>query len=130
LLCRPCLHREGLSAQPANPMAPAQGHFPAKAKNVIYLFMMGGPSHLDLFDEKPNLRKFDGQPIPESYIEGERFEQIKEAQPSVLGSPYRFSRQGETGTNVSELLPYTKDIVDDLGFLRAVHTDETVHPLA
>lgn len=111
-------------------MAPAQGHFPAKAKNVIYLFMMGGPSHLDLFDEKPNLRKFDGQPIPESYIEGERFEQIKEAQPSVLGSPYRFSRQGETGTNVSELLPYTKDIVDDLGFLRAVHTDETVHPLA
>ena len=59
-----------------DPLAVRPSHFPAAAKRVIYLFMMGGPSHLDLFDHKPALNRFDGQPIPASYVEGERFEQI------------------------------------------------------
>ncbi|MCA9416693.1 MAG: DUF1501 domain-containing protein, partial [Candidatus Omnitrophica bacterium] len=56
-----------------NPIAPKAGHFPAKAKNVIYLFMAGGPSQLELFDYKPKLKELDGQPIPDSYMEGRRF---------------------------------------------------------
>jgi len=121
---------ESTSRPSTGPLASRPSHFPAKAKRVICLFMMGGPSHLDLFDNKTNLRKFDGQPIPASYIEGERFEQIKEKQPTILGSPYKFARYGETGTEVSELLPHIQDVVDDLAFLRTARTDETVHPLA
>ncbi len=106
------------------------GHFPAKAKRVIYLLMMGGPSHLDLFDDKEHLRRFNGEPIPASYIDGERFEQIREKQPILLESPYRFGRYGETGAEVSELLPHLQEVIDELTFLRTVNTEETVHPLA
>ncbi|MAV37193.1 MAG: sulfatase [Planctomycetaceae bacterium] len=113
-----------------DPLAVKAAHFPGTAKRVIYLFMMGGPSHLDLFDHKPNLRRFDGQPIPQSYVEGERFEQITQKQPTILASPYAFSRHGETGTELSELLPHTRRVVDELAFVRAARTDETVHPLA
>ena len=114
----------------SRPMIPRQPHLAPRAKSVICLFMMGGPSHLDLFDYKPDLEKYDGQPIPPSYVEGERFEQIKDAAPKVMRGPWSFGRYGETGTHVSELLPYTREIVDDLTFVRTVRSEETVHPHA
>ena len=121
---------ESQTADLARPMIPRPPHFAPRAKSVICLFMMGGPSHLDLFDYKPDLEKYDGQPIPPSYIEGERFEQIKDMAPKVMRGPWSFGRYGETGTHVSELLPYTREIVDDLTFVRTVRSEETVHPHA
>ena len=118
------------SSRALNPLAPKPPHFPARAKNVIYLFMMGGPSHLDLFDYKENLIKYNGQPIPKSYVEGERFEQITEKQPKILASPYRFGRYGETGAAVSDRLLHMQSVVDDLAFIRTVRTEETVRPFA
>ncbi|MCH2126047.1 MAG: DUF1501 domain-containing protein [Pirellulaceae bacterium] len=113
-----------------NPMAPKLAHFAARAKHVIYLFMMGGPSQLDLFDYKPALNKYHDHPIPMSYIEGARFEQIREKQPKILGSPYKFKQYGETGTFLSDRLPFMQDVVDELAFVRTIRTYETVHPLA
>jgi Protein of unknown function (DUF1501) len=113
-----------------NPLAPRPTHFPAKAKNVIYLFMVGGPSHLDLLEYKPKLNQLTGEPIPESYLQGQKFAQIKEKQPKIMGSPWKFARHGESGTYVSELLPHTATIVDDLTILKTVKTEEIVHPFA
>ena len=113
-----------------HPLALRQPHFTPRARNVICLFMMGGPSHLDLFDDKPQLQKYHGQPIPPSYIEGERFEQIRDAAPKIMRSPWSFGRYGECGAEVSELLPCVSEVVDDLAFIRTVRSDETVHPHA
>ena len=111
-------------------MTPRPPHFPAQAKNVIYLFMAGGPSQLDMFDYKPVLQKLEGQPIPESFIKGKPFAQITEKQPKLLGTPYRFRRYGESGIEVSELLPYTASVVDDLAVIKTVKTTEFAHHLA
>ena len=118
------------SARATRSMAPLPSHFPAKAKNVIYLFMAGGPSQLDMFDFKPALRRLEGQPIPESFIKGKSFAQITEKQPKLLGTPYRFRRHGESGIEVSELLPYTASVVDDLAVIKTVKTTEFAHHLA
>jgi len=107
-----------------------RSHFPATAKNVIYLFMVGGPSQLDMIDYKPELARFDGQPLPESCRKFQNFAQIKEKQPKIMSSPWKFNRYGETGRNVSELLPHTATVVDDLAMIRSVNTEETVHPFA
>ncbi len=101
-------------------------HFAPKAKNVIFLFMAGAPSQLELLDHKPLLRKQDGQPIPESLTKGERFAFIKGV-PRVLGSPYDFARHGKSGTEFSELLPHTASIADDLAVIRTVYTTQFNH---
>ena len=118
------------AGRPVGSMTPRPPHFPAQAKNVIYLFMAGGPSQLDMFDYKPVLQKLEGQPIPESFIKGKQFAQITEKQPKLLGTPYRFSRYGESGIEVSELLPYTASVVDDLAVIKTVKTTEFAHHLA
>ena len=105
-------------------------HFPAKAKNVIYLFMVGGPSNLDMFDFKPELARFEGQPLPESLRKFQGFAQIKEKEPKILPSPWQFTQCGETGRFVSELIPHHRSIIDELAIIRTVKTDETVHPFA
>ncbi len=122
--------RPATAITPAGSMTPRPSHFPARAKNVIYLFMAGGPSQLDMFDYKPVLQKLEGQPIPESFIKGKEFAQITEKQPKLLGTPYRFKRYGESGTEVSELLPHTASIVDDLAVIKTVKTTEFAHHLA
>jgi hypothetical protein len=111
-------------------MTPRPPHFPAQAKNVIYLFMAGGPSQLDMFDYKPVLQKRAGEPIPESFIKGKPFAQITEKQPKLLGTPYRFRQYGGSGIEVSELLPYTASVVDDLAVIKTVKTTEFAHHLA
>src|SRR5262249_6827698 len=79
-------------------------HFTPKAKRIISLFMAGAPSTLDLFDNKPALRKYDGQPCPDEYIKGERFAFIKGV-PRLLGSPFDFQKHGQSGQEMSDILP-------------------------
>jgi len=101
-------------------------HFAARAKSVILLFMDGGPSQLDLFDPKPKLRQYDGQPVPEDVIRGERFAFIKGV-PQLLGSPYQFAKHGDAGIEVSELLPHLAQVVDRITVVRSVVTDQINH---
>src|ERR1700722_5427598 len=110
----------------ADPLALKQPHFKPRAKNIIYLHMAGAPSQLDLFDPKPKLNEFDGQPIPDSLTKGERFAFIK-GTPKILGSPYKFGRYGQSGTILSELLPNLATIVDDIAVVRSLHTDHFNH---
>jgi len=99
---------------------------PAKAKNIIYLFMAGAPSHMDLFDNKPKLRELDGQKCPPELLQGERFAFI-EGVPTILGSPYEFERHGRSGTEISELLPRLAEVVDEIAFVKSMHTTQFNH---
>src|SRR5262245_20842996 len=83
----------GVAEPPASALSPQAPHFGPKVKNIIYLFMAGAPSQLDLFDYKPRLQQHHGQPIPEDIVKGERFAFIK-GMPKLLGSPYRFNKHG------------------------------------
>ncbi|MFO0888374.1 MAG: DUF1501 domain-containing protein [Isosphaeraceae bacterium] len=106
------------------------GHFPAKARSVIYLFMAGGPSQLELFDYKPELVKYSGQPIPDSFIRGRRFafmDIFTKSHPKLLGTSRRFAQHGQSGAWVSECLPHLAGVVDDLAFVRTVATDVFNH---
>src|SRR5215831_5421242 len=120
------LLNDNLFAQTGN-RADARGpHFPPRAKSIIYLFMVGAPSQLDLFDYKPKLNQYDGQPIPQDVVQGERFAFIK-GTPRLLGSPHSFRRQGKCGAEVSSLLPHTASIVDDIAIVRSVHATQFNH---
>ncbi len=101
----------------------------AKAKRVIYLFQSGGPSQVDLFDYKPVLRELHGTELPDSVRQGQRVTGMTSGQASfpVLAPPYEFKRHGESGAWVSELLPHTAGVVDDLCFLKGVHTEAINH---
>jgi len=108
----------------ANPMAPKEPHFAPRAKRIIYLFMAGGPSQLDLFDHKPKLTELNGQPIPESYIAGKRFAFMDSShRVNLLGSRRSFSQHGQSGAWVSDLLPHLSKIVDELTFIKTCKTD-------
>ena len=97
-------------------------HAAPKAKAVIYLHMSGSPPQQELFDNKPLLVRLNGKECPSRYLEGERFAFIK-GTPRLLGSPYRFARFGQGGTEVSELLPHFSEIVDDVAVIRSMKTD-------
>jgi len=114
------------AAAPPNPLAPKPPMYPAKAKSVIYLFMAGAPSQVDLFDFKPMLQQYDGQNVPQELMKGERFAFIK-GTPKLLGSPYEFSRCGKSGAEISELLPHLRTIADDIAIVRSVHTAQFNH---
>lgn len=114
------------SAATSNPMEVKPPHFAPKAKNIIYLFMSGAPTHLDLLDPKPELVKRDGQPIPEDFIKGQRFAFVT-GQPKLLASPYKFAKYGQNGQEFSELLPKMSEIADDLTIVRSMHTDAFNH---
>ena len=109
---------------PRNPLAPKPTHFPARAKRVIYMFMAGGPSQLDMFEHKPMLNQLNGQPIPNSYLEGKRFAFMDSSHRiNLLGTRRTFQKYGECGAWVSDLLPHTARIVDELTFIRTCKTD-------
>ena len=109
-----------------NPLAPRDGHFPPKAKRVIYLFMAGGPSHLELYDDKPKLRELTGQVIPESYVEGKRFAFLKK-DAKLLGTKRKYFKRGKCGTEMSELLPHIGSIADDICLIRSMKTEVFNH---
>ncbi len=107
-----------------NPLEPRKTHFPARAKRVIYLFMAGGPSQLDLFEHKPQLNALNGQPIPESYTAGKRFAFMNSSHRSnLLGTKFSFQRHGDSGAWMSDLLPHTASMVDELAFVTTCKTD-------
>jgi Protein of unknown function (DUF1501) len=110
----------------ANPLAPKPPMFAAKAKSVIYLFMAGAPSQVDLLDNKPKLQQLDGQGIPAEMTKGERFAFIQ-GTPKLLGSPYQFKRWGRSGAEISELLPHLGEIADDIAIVRSAHTTQFNH---
>jgi hypothetical protein len=100
--------------------------FPAKAKSIIFLFMAGAPSQVDLLDAKPALQKYDGQSVPQELMKGERFAFIK-GTPKLLGSPYEFKRCGESGVEISELLPQLQRVADNIAIVKSVHTTQFNH---
>jgi hypothetical protein len=105
-------------------------HFPAKAKNVIYLFMAGGPSQLELFDYKPKLIELNGKSIPDSYLEGKRFAFMDSSfknKSTLMGTRRKFSRHGKSGAWVSEMFPHIATIVDDITLVQTVATDVFNH---
>ncbi|MEM7145998.1 MAG: DUF1501 domain-containing protein, partial [Verrucomicrobiota bacterium] len=92
------------------------------AKRVIYLFMAGAPSQLDLFDHKPQLAKIEGKPIPPALIKGQR-DAFIQPDAAVLGPRFKFSKHGQSGAEISEALPHLAKVVDDIAIVRSVHTD-------
>ena len=114
----------------ANPAEQRGMHHSPRAKSIIYLFMAGAPSQFELFQPKPELQKLSGQPLPPSLMEGKRFafmESFARNPPKLLGTQRKFAQHGESGQWVSECLPHTAQIVDDLTFVRTVHTENFNH---
>jgi len=110
----------------ANPLAVKPPRYPAKAKRVIHLFMGGAPSHLELFDNKPELSKWDGKLPPPDLLKGYRAAFIN-PNSKLLGPKFKFSRHGESGAELSELLPHLAGIADDLTIVRSMKTDAFNH---
>jgi hypothetical protein len=111
---------------PANPMAKRNPMLPARAKNVIYLFMAGAPSQLELFEHKPKLNEFNGKTPPKSLMEGRRFAFLK-GNETLLGSTRKFGRYGECGMDISEMFPHHQKIVDEVTWVRGMTTDVFNH---
>jgi hypothetical protein len=111
---------------PADPLAPKQPQFPAKAKNVIFLFMAGAPSHLDLFDYKPQLAKYNGTNPPPELLKGYRAAFIN-PNSKLLGPKFKFAKYGQSGAELSELLPNLATIVDDIAIVKGMYTDAFNH---
>ncbi|MCI0464207.1 MAG: DUF1501 domain-containing protein [Gemmataceae bacterium] len=109
-----------------NPLTPRQPHFRARAKRVIYLHMAGSPPHLDMFDYKPELVRRNGQDCPQEFLRGRRFA-FTSGVPKLLGTPQRFARHGQSGAWVSEALPETGKIADELCFIKSMHTEQFNH---
>jgi uncharacterized protein (DUF1501 family) len=109
-----------------NPLVPRSPHFAPKAKRVIHLFMAGAPSQLDLFDPKPELTRLEGKPLPPSVIGGQRYAFIR-PDAAVLGPRFKFARYGESGAQLSEMLPHLAKVVDDICFIKSVQTDQFNH---
>jgi hypothetical protein len=114
------------TVDPANPLRAKSPPHPAKAKAVIYLSMSGAPPSLDLFDYKPELNRLNMQPCPESFLKGEKFAFIK-GTPNLLGSPHKFEKRGQSGAWMSDLLPHTQKIADDICVIRSMNTDQFNH---
>ncbi|MDZ4801572.1 MAG: DUF1501 domain-containing protein [Bryobacteraceae bacterium] len=119
------LVRDGLAAGRINPLTAKPSHFPAKAKSVIFLFMVGAPSQIDTFDPKPLLKKYDGQKLPESF--GKISSQFTDGNTPILSSPWEFKQHGKSGAWVSSLFPNLAKTADDICFVRSFFTESVVH---
>jgi hypothetical protein len=116
----------GATPPPTNPLAPKSPHFRGRARSVIFLFMSGGPSHVDLFDPKPDLIRLAGQPIPESFG---TFKTRRAVAKNKLLAPVRpFQKRGQSGMEVSDFLPHIAGCADDLCLLRGCYSDSVTHP--
>ncbi|MBA3974846.1 MAG: sulfatase [Candidatus Solibacter sp.] len=122
------LARDGRSAQPksSNPLAPKPPHFPGKAKNVIFMFMEGAPSQMDLFDPKPGLAKWSGKPLPESLTSQLRLAFINKSA-NVLASPRVFKPHGQSGIEFSDYIPHIASCADDICLVRSMFTEAFNH---
>jgi len=111
----------------ANPLAARQPPFQPRAKNCIFIFLAGAPSHVDLYDPKPVLNDQHGEPLPESLTKNVRFAFIKKESARLLGSPRKFSKHGQCGMELSDLLPNIGRHADDIALVRSMHTDAFNH---
>jgi hypothetical protein len=116
----------GYAQQAVNPLAPKRPHFAPKAKNVIFLFMAGAPSHLEMFDYKPQLAKFSGTLPPPDLLKGYRAAFIN-PNSTLLGPKFKFAKHGQCGAELSELLPHTATITDDIAIVKSMVTDAFNH---
>ncbi|MDA7527552.1 DUF1501 domain-containing protein [bacterium] len=122
LIANHSLQHQAIAA--STPLANQQ--LPAKVKRVIYLFMAGAPSQLELFDYKPKLVELEGKPIPPEVIKGQRYAFIQ-SNAAVLGPRFKFAKHGESGIELSEKLPHLAKVVDDIALVKSVHTDQFNH---
>jgi hypothetical protein len=113
-------------AEPNNPLAPKQPHFPGKAKRVIYLHLTGSPPHLDLWDYKPELVKRDGQDCPDEFLKGKRFA-FTSGTPKLLGTRRTFAQYGKNGVWMSDAIPHLHDVADELCVIKSMNTDQFNH---
>ncbi|MBN9663438.1 MAG: DUF1501 domain-containing protein [Acidobacteria bacterium] len=122
-------HLFGAETRKGIPGLPGLPHFPPKAKRVILLHQSGGPSQMDLFDYKPQMKKYQGVDLPNSVRNGQRITGMTSGQATfpVASSMFQFQQYGQTGTWVSELLPHTAKIVDELALIKTVHTEAINH---
>jgi hypothetical protein len=117
---------QGATTAPVNPLAPKSPHFAPKAKRVIFLFMAGAPSHLEMFDNKPQLAKFDGTLPPADLLKGYRAAFIN-PNSKLLGPKFSFAKHGQSGAELSELLPHLAKVVDDISIVKSMTTDAFNH---
>src|SRR6266699_3264120 len=106
----------------SNPLAPKQPQFKPAAKRVIYLFMGGGPSQLDLFDYKPAMTKYDGKPVPAEVVMGQKYAFIK-PDAALYATEFKFAKHGQCGAEISEALPHLAEVVDDIAIIKSMTTD-------
>jgi hypothetical protein len=109
-----------------NPLAPRAPHFKPKAKRVIYLHMSGGPPHLDLFDYKPELVKWNDKPCPDEYLKGRRFA-FTSGVPKLMGTPHKFAQYGKAGIWMSDAIPNLQKVADELCVIKSMNTDQFNH---
>src|SRR6266404_4272625 len=102
-------------------------HFPVRAKRIIHLCMAGGPSHLESFDSKPELKRIHGQPFPESLTKGQQLAQLQNTELKARGPFTEFNRHGQSGQEISDLFPHIADIADDICIVRSMHTEQINH---
>jgi len=114
-------------ASSTNPLEPKPPHFPARAKQCIFILPAGAPSHLDLFDPKPKLRELHGEKPPESLLENVRFAFVKKDSAVLAGSAREFTRYGQCGMELSDYLPHLGTCADDICLVRSLHTDAFNH---
>ena len=113
-------------ASGGNPLVAHAPQFPAKAKRIIYLFQAGGPSQLDLFNHRPALVKYDGQPIPKEIVKDQKYAFIK-PDAALFASKFEFARHGQCGAEISEALPHLSEIVDDIAIINSMNTPAFNH---
>ena len=118
--------RTAAGASVENPLAPRQPHYAAKAKRVIYIFQAGAPSHLELFDNKPELTKHNGQLPPPELLKGYRAAFIN-PNSALLGPKFAFAKHGQCGMELSEVLPHTAKVADELCLIRTMQTEAVNH---
>jgi hypothetical protein len=132
LLQRSMFGATALGGKPVDPLAASRGvvnplHFMPKAKRVIFLCMAGGPSQFETFDEKPKLAEMHGQTIPESYTAGQPIAQLQGSELRCLRPLVKFAKHGQSGQSISELLPHTAKIADDICIVRSMQTEQINH---
>jgi hypothetical protein len=121
------LAAESKAGQSPNPLDAKPPHFAPKAKSCIFIYMEGAPSQMDLFDPKPKLNELHGQKLPDSMLEKVRFAFIQKEGARILGSPRKFSRYGQCGMELSDLLPHIGSCADEIALIRSMHTDQFNH---
>src|SRR5438093_1741884 len=102
-------------------------HFPMRAKRIIHLCMAGGPSHLESFDYKPELKRIHGQPFPESFTKGQQLAQLQNTELKARGPFIEFKKHGQSGQEISDLFPHIAGIADDICIVRSIHTEQINH---